>query len=156
MYNKIIGLCLSLGLFLALNTTTPSLYAQTSETGSEIEYDFSDRRAVLETIKNFYIGDHTGSIKHKKLSMHPDGAYRWVNKEGVYGESKFRLDSDNADPNYVEELLSVDIYERVAIAKLRLKQNYSEVPEFKLMTLHKTDAEGWLITGISWGFGVVQ
>ena len=32
------------------------------------ERDFSDRQAVIKTNENFYIGDHTVSIKHKKLS----------------------------------------------------------------------------------------
>ena len=107
----------------------------------------------MTTIQNFYIGDHTGSIEHKKLSMHPDGAYRYVNKDGEYSESQFRLDSDNADPNYQEELLSIEIYDKVALARLRLDQFRMEKPEYKLMTLHKV-SEGWRITSISWGFGI--
>lgn len=121
----------------------------------QIETDFSDRSAVLETIKNFYIGDHTGSIKHKKLSMHEKGAYRYVNKDGEYAESIFRLDSNNADPNYKEELLSIEIYDKLAVARLRLDQFNSEIPEYKLMTLHKT-SQGWKITSITWGFGITH
>ena len=137
---------------------TCSLSAQKKEKNSEvtpIETDFSDRKAIIETIENFYIGDHTGSIKHKKLSMHEKGAYRYVNKDGEYSESVFRLESDNADPNYKEELLSIEIYEKVALAKLRLKQFRTEKPEYKLMILHKAGGE-WKITSITWGFGIVQ
>ena len=104
---------------------TSSLSAQKVEEiikESTIEKDFSDRKSIIETIENFYIGDHTGSVKHKKLSMHEKGAYRYVNKEGEYKESVFRLDSDNADPNYKEELLSIEIYDKLALARLRLKQ----------------------------------
>ena len=96
-----------------------------------------DRKLVVETVKNFYIGDHTGSIKHKKLSMHKDGAYRYINKQGEYVESKFRLDSDNSDPSYNEELLGIEVYENVALARLRLekieKKEDSKI-EYKLMT----------------------
>ncbi|OEK00550.1 hypothetical protein BFP97_03080 [Roseivirga sp. 4D4] len=115
--------------------------------------DFADRKAILKTIENFYIGDHTGSIKHKKLSMHEKGAYRYVNKDGEYRESTFQLDSDNADPNYKEELLSIEIYEKVALARLRLHQFRMEKPEYKLMILHKA-GDAWKITSISWGFGI--
>lgn len=116
---------------------------------------FSDRNAIIETIKNFYIGDHTGSIKHKKLSMHKNGAYRYVNKKGEYRESKFNLESNSADINYKEELLSIDIFDKVALAKLRLDQFKTEKPEYKLMILHKSK-NSWKITSISWGFGVTQ
>lgn len=117
--------------------------------------DFSDRQAILETIKDFYIGDHTGSIAHKKRSMHEKGAYRYVNKAGEYSESTFQLDSDNADPNYKEELLSVEIYDKVALARLRLDQFRMELPEYKLMVLHKANSK-WKITSIMWGFGITQ
>jgi len=117
--------------------------------------DFADRQAILQTIEDFYIGDHTGSIKHKKSSMHKDGAYRYVDKNGKYNESQFQLDSDSADPNYKEELLSIEIYDKVALARLRLDQFRSDLPEYKLMTLHKT-SEGWKITSIAWGFGIVH
>ncbi len=117
--------------------------------------DLSDRIAILKTIENFYIGDHTGSIKHKKLSMHEKGAYRYVNREGEYAESVFRLDSDNADPNYKEELLSIEIYDKLALARLRLDQFKMKEPEYKLMTLHKF-GDDWKITSITWGFGVTQ
>ena len=120
-----------------------------------IERDFSDRQAILTTIDNFYIGDHTGSIKHKKLSMHEKGAYRYINRAGKYAESIFRVDSDDSDPNYKEELLGVDIYDKMAIARLRLDQFNSDQPEYKVMILHKADGE-WKITSITWGFGITQ
>ena len=118
-----------------------------------VDTTFSDRQSVIETIKNFYIGDHTGSIKHKKLSMHEKGAYRFVNRQGEYGESTFDLESDHADPNYKEELLSIEIYDKVALAKLRLDQFNYDKPEYKLMTLHKISGQ-WKITSITWGFGI--
>lgn len=133
-----------------------SATAQEADANEVVTHDFSDRQAVATTIQNFYIGDHTGSIEHKKKSMHPQGAYRFVNRDGVYSESVFRPDDDNADPNYEEELLSIEIYDTLAMARLRLKQNYTPVPEYKLMTLHKTAESGWLITSITWGFGVTQ
>lgn len=135
-----------------------SLSAQKNVTSTEnsiLETDFSDRKAIIETIENFYIGDHTGSIEHKKLSMHEKGAYRYVNKNGEYSESIFQLDSDNADPNYKEELLSIEIYDKVALAKLRLDQFRTEKPEYKLMTLHKANGK-WKITSITWGFGITH
>lgn len=130
---------------------------QESEKQESVAEPSSDRQAVLETIKNFYIGDQTGSTDHKKLSMHPSGAYRYVDKEGKYIESQFNVDSDNSDPTYKEELLSVEVYQNVALARLRLekKAKPDAVPEYKLMTLHKTE-EGWRITGISWGFGITH
>ncbi len=116
---------------------------------------FSDRAAILQTIDAFYIGDHTGSEAHRRASMHPDGAYRYVDREGVYKESRFRLEGGGADTLYVEELLSVEIYEHVALARLRLVNQRRDVPEYKLMTLHKT-SEGWRITTIAWGWGVTH
>ena len=114
-----------------------------------------DRDAILKTIENFYIGDHTGSLEHKKLSMHPEGAYRYVDRDGAYQESQFRLVESQGDTIYTEELLSVEIYETVALARLRLENQRREEAEYKLMTLHKT-TEGWLITSIAWGWGVTQ
>lgn len=143
---------------LLLSIVSTTAFAQETEISSEeqiVETDFSDRQAVITTIKNFYIGDHTGSIKHKKLSMHEKGAYRYINQKGEYAESVFRLDSDNADPNYKEELLSIEIYDKVALARLRLDQFRSKLPEYKLMILHKANGE-WKITSISWGFGIKQ
>lgn len=137
---------------------TSALSAQTLEESIEastIETDFADRKAIIKTIENFYIGDHTGSIAHKKRSMHPNGAYRFVNKDGEYSESLFQLDSDNADPNYKEELLSIEIYDKVAMARLRLDQFRMEEPEYKLMILHKVEGE-WKITSINWGFGITH
>ncbi|PKV53132.1 putative lumazine-binding protein [Aquimarina sp. MAR_2010_214] len=148
---------LFLPLFILILFTS-SLSAQKTEKNSKesaSETDLSDRQAIIKTIKNFYIGDHTGSIKHKKLSMHEKGAYRYVNKDGEYSESIFRLDSDNADPNYKEELLSIEIYDKLALARLRLDQFRTKLPEYKLMTLHKADGK-WKITSITWGFGITQ
>lgn len=122
---------------------------------SSMQLELSDRKAILKAIENFYIGDHTGSIKHKKLSMHEKGAYRYVNKDGEYSESVFQLDSDNADTNYKEELLSIEIYDKVALARLRLHQFRTKLPEYKLMTLHKIKGS-WKITSITWGFGITQ
>lgn len=139
--------------FLSIPLSAQEEEKNTEDTVREV--DFSDRAAVLKTIENFYIGDHTGSIKHKKLSMHEKGAYRYVNRDGKYVESVFRLDSDNADPNYKEELLSVEIYDRLALARLRLDQFKMDTPEYKLMTLHKADGV-WKITSICWGFGITQ
>ena len=137
---------------------TFSLSAQKTEESiekSNIELDFSDRKAIIETIENFYIGDHTGSITHKKLSMHEKGAYRYVNRDGEYSESVFRLDSDNSDPNYKEELLSIEIYDKLALARLRLDQINTEKPEYKLMILHKV-CDKWKITSITLGFGIIN
>ncbi|MBG6131644.1 hypothetical protein IWQ47_003036 [Aquimarina sp. EL_43] len=148
---------LFLPLFILILFTS-SLSAQKTEKNSKesaLEIDLSDRQAIIKTIKNFYIGDHTGSIKHKKLSMHEKGAYRYVNKDGEYSESIFRLDSDNADPNYKEELLSIEIYDKLALARLRLDQFRTKLPEYKLMTLHKANGK-WKITSITWGFGITQ
>jgi len=143
---------------LILIIFTSSLSAQEIEKKSEeytLKTDFPDRQAIIKTIENFYIGDHTGSIKHKKLSMHEKGAYRFVNRDGRYEESVFRLDSENADPNYKEELLSIEIYDKLALARLRLDQFQTKLPEYKLMVLHKADGE-WKITSITWGFGITQ
>ena len=131
---------------LLLNLISITVFAQETDKnsgGQIVETDFSDRQAIIMTVKNFYIGDHTGSIKHKKLSMHEKGAYRYVNKERKYVESEFRLDSNNADPNYKEELLSIEIYDKLALARLRLNQFRSKIPE-------------WKITSINWGYGIKQ
>ena len=114
-----------------------------------------DRDAILETIENFYIGDHTGSLEHKMKSMHPDGAYRYIDENGEYQESQFRLVESRGDTVYVEELLSIEIYETVALARLRLENQRREEAEYKLMTLHKSNA-GWRITSIAWGWGVTN
>ena len=148
---------LFLPLFILILFTS-SLSAQKTERNPEesiLETNLLDRQAIIKTIRNFYIGDHTGSIKHKKLSMHEKGAYRYVNKDGEYSESVFRLDSDNADPNYKEELLSIEIYDKLALARLRLDQFRTKLPEYKLMTLHKAHGK-WKITSITWGFGITQ
>ena len=142
--------------FLVLLLVSTSLMAQDGLAKKPVgKRDFSDRQAILTTLDNFYIGDHTGSIKHKKLSMHEKGAYRYINRDGAYVESIFDLNSDDADPNYKEELLSVEIYDKLAIARLRLDMINSEHPEYKVMTLHKANGL-WKITGISWGFGITH
>ena len=87
--------------------------------------------------------------------MHPKGAYRYVDKSGDYQESQFRLVEGGADTTYVEELLSIEIYETVALARLRLESERRREAEYKLITLHKTGRD-WLITGISWGWGITQ
>jgi len=87
--------------------------------------------------------------------MHPEGAYRYVNKNGEYKESQFKPDSDDSDPNYQEYLLSIEIYNTMAIAKLRLDQFNYDSDEYKVMTLFKTK-DGWKITSIVWGFGITQ
>ena len=115
--------------------------------------DFSDRAAVLESIEAFYIGDHTGSRAHRVASMHPDGAYRYVDRDGVYREHRFELVEGGADTLYTEELLGIDIYENVALARLRLENQRRDEAEYKLMTLHKAEGR-WLITTIAWGWGV--
>ena len=144
--------CLTLGL---VNAQIADNVTSLKHEKTTLNTDFSDRQAILQTIEAFYIGDHTGSIKHKKSSMHPKGAYRYVNGDGEYSESVFQLDSNNADPNYKEELLSIEIYDKVALARLRLNQFRSKVPEYKLMTLHKAHGD-WIITSITWCFGVTQ
>lgn len=143
---------------LVLSLLSTSFFAQKSEQKLKEDIskiDLSDRKAIIKTIENFYIGDHTGSIENKKSSMHEKGAYRYVNKDGKYMESIFRLDSNNADVNYKEELLSIEIYDKVALARLRLNQFRNKLPEYKLMILHKVDNE-WKITSINWGYGIKQ
>lgn len=140
----------TLTLFLSLFILV-SISAQNKEKNT----DFTDRKAIIKTIENFYIGDHTGSIKHKKMSMHEKGAYRYVNRKGKYAESAFRLNSNDSDKNYKEELLSIEIYDKVALARLRLDQFKVKLPEYKLMILHKANGE-WKITSINWGFGIKQ
>ncbi len=146
---------ISVLLFSLMASVSFAQEIEKSYKDNTLETDFSDRQAIIKTIKIFYIGDHTGSIKHKKLSMHKKGSYRYVNKDGKYVESIFKLDSDNADPNYKEELLSIEIYDKLALARLRLDQFRAKLPEYKLMTLHKADGE-WKITSITWGFGIKQ
>lgn len=140
---------LLLVLCLAAYASNCTVYGQSNAPS------FPDREAIIETIKNFYIGDHTGSIEHKVASMHPQGAYRYIDREGAYQESPFRLVEGGADTLYTEELLSIEIYENVALARLRLENQRREEPEYKLMTLHKT-SEGWRITTIAWGWGVTH
>lgn len=149
----------SIFFLLILIVFTFSLSAQTKEEAKPeepiVEIDFSERQAIHTAIANFYIGDHTGSIKHKKLSMHEKGAYRYINRKGEYAESVFQLDSDDSDMNYKEELLSVEIYDKLAIAHVRLDQFNYDQAEYKVMTLHKANGV-WKITSISWGFGITH
>ena len=133
---------------LILMLFNSSLYSQKTET------DFSDRKAIITTTENFFIGDHTGSIKHKKLSMHEKGAYRYVNKDGEYGEYVFDLNSDDSDTSYKEELLSIEIYDKLALVRLRLAELKGGA-HYKLLTLHKF-GDDWKITSITWGSGITQ
>jgi len=139
--------------FLTLTFFSTSLNAQNSNSSNAI--DFSDREAVAIAVENFFIGDHTGSIKHKKLSMHEQGAYRSVDREGNYYDSVFNLDSDDSDTSYKEELLDIDIYGNLALASLRLENLKSGVPHYKVLTLHK-GKDGWKITTIIWGTGIKE
>ena len=125
-----------------------------SSSASAQEIDFSDRQAIITATENFFIGDHTGSIEHKKRSMHVKGAYRYVNRDGEYSDSVFDLDSDDSDTSYKEEILGVDIYGTLALVKLRLAENTGG-QHYKVLTLHK--AKGvWKITSIVWGSGITQ
>ena len=142
---------------LAVMLFTSSLCSQETEKSAEeftLETDFADRQAIINTTKNFFIGDHTGSIKHKKLSMHEKGAYRYVNGNGEYSEFVFDLDSDEADTSYEEELLSIEIYGQLALVRLRLAE-LSGGHHYKLLTLHQIGGE-WKITTITWGSGITQ
>lgn len=136
---------------LILSYSSSSLLAQNEAKAT----DFSDRQAVVSAVENFFIGDHTGSIKHKKLSMHEKGAYRSVDREGNYYDSVFHLDSDDSDTSYKEELLDIDIYGNLALASLRLENIESGIPHYKVLTLHK-GKDGWKITTITWGFGIKE
>ncbi|MEO1631921.1 MAG: hypothetical protein AAFU38_14190, partial [Bacteroidota bacterium] len=94
-------------------------------------------------------------LDQKLASMHPGGAYRYVDRDGAYQESPFQLVESRGDTLYTEELLGVEIYENVALARLRLENQRREQAEYKLMTMHRT-SDGWLITSIVWGWGVTQ
>ena len=131
-------------LFLVLLSS--SLFSQ--------ETEFADRKAIITATENFFIGDHTGSIKHKKLSMHEKGAYRYVNKDGEYSKFDFDLDSDDSDNSYKEEILSVEIFETLALVKLRLAE-LSGGQHYKVLILHKVKDE-WKITTIVWGSEITQ
>lgn len=150
-------------VFACLLSSAPALVRASQETATQAPVrpktaqETSDRAAILETIKNFYIGDKTGSLEHKKLSLHEKGAYRYVDREGNYGDSQFRLVEGGGDTSYEEELLGVEIYGTLGLARLRLvkKEKPAAKAEYKLMTLHKSNA-GWRITSICWGFGVIN
>jgi len=134
---------------------SPSLYSQDFGINAKStisKYDFSDRQAIITATENFFIGDHTGSIKHKKLSMHENGAYRFVNKDGEYSEYVFDLDSEDSDTSYTEEILSIEILDRVALVRLRLAE-VKGGQHYKMLTLHKVKGD-WKITTITWGSGI--
>ncbi len=114
-----------------------------------------DRSDIITTIENFYIGDKTGSKLHREMSLHPVGAYRYVNKKGEFKESTFVIKEGGKDTSYDHELLNIDIFENVAIAKLRLENKTTAKPEYKVMLLNKSKL-GWRITTISWGFSITQ
>lgn len=151
---RVLSLCLLLAACRSPDIPLASLAVSNGVLPSG-ETSSPDREAIRATIEAFYIGDHTGSVEHKRASMHPQGAYRYVDDEGAYRESRFRLEESRGDTSYQEELLSIEIYEAVALARLRLESQRREEAEYKLMTLHKT-TDGWLITGISWGWGVTH
>jgi len=117
---------------------------------------FADERSdIIATLDNFYIGDKTGSKAHKVKSLHPNGAYRYVNKKGEFSQSSFVFKQGGADTSYNHELLSIDIFGQVASAKLRLENKESGKVEYKIMLLNKVKSQ-WLITTISWGFEIIQ
>ena len=118
------------------------------------ETDFSDRQAIITATENFFIGDHTGSITHKKLSMHEKGAYRYVNQNGDYAEFPFDLNSDDSDTSYKEEILGIEIYGTLALVKLRLAE-LKGGQHYKVLTLHKAN-DTWKITTIVWGSEITQ
>jgi len=131
-----------------------SAQAEIGDTGTTLEdADFKDRDAVHTAIKNFFIGDHTGSVEHKKLSMHEKGAYRYVTRDGKYGDGVFSFDQGDSDQSYTEELLDVEIYGNMALVKCRLNRINASKPSYKLFTLHKF-GEDWRITTITWGYGI--
>ena len=121
---------------------------------SDLKADFSDRQAIIKATEFFFIGDHTGNISYKKLSMHEKGAYRFVNRNGEYSEFVFDLTSGEADTTYKEELLSIEIYGKLALVQLRLAE-LTGGHHYKLLTLHKVSGE-WKITTITWGTGITQ
>jgi hypothetical protein len=112
-----------------------------------------ERENVLQVVEYFYQGDHTGSKKYRELSLHPKGAYRYSDENGQYVEDLFTFEEGHADTSYKEEVLSVDIYQDVALVRLRLAFEGELDAEYKLMILHKLSGK-WLITSISWGMGV--
>lgn len=118
------------------------------------KFDFFDCQVVFEMIENFYIGDYIGSVEYKKFLMYFEGVYCYVDEFGKYCESQFCVDLDDFDDQYMEELLSVDIYENVVLVWLWFKQNFCDVVEYKLMILYKVE-EKWFIISIFWGFGVI-
>lgn len=147
----------SIFFLLFLSMSSSSMYAQNEQSTSEnlsSTVDFTDRQKIITATENFFIGDHTGSIKHKKLSMHENGAYRYVTKDGEYGEYKFDVNSDDSDTSYKEELLSVEIFATVALVRLRLAEN-SGGHHYKMLTLHKFGND-WKITTITWGTEITQ
>lgn len=143
-------LFLPLLVFIVFSST---IFSQQNEE-NKVKTDFSDRQAIINTSENFFIGDHTGNIKYKKMSMHEKGAYRFVNRDGEYQEYIFDLESNDADTSYVEELLSIEIYVNLALVRLRLAE-LSGGHHYKLLTMHKIGGE-WKITSITWGSEITQ
>jgi len=115
----------------------------------------NERSNIVTTIENFYIGDKTGSKAHKIKSLHPKGAYRYVNKKGKFSQHTFVINEGGADTSYDHELLSIEIFGQVALAKLRLENKKTAKAEYKIMLLNRINDE-WLITTISWGFEIIQ
>jgi len=115
----------------------------------------NDRSDIVTTLENFYIGDKTGSKAHKEKSLHPTGAYRYVNKDGDFVQHTFVIKQGGADTSYNHELLSIEIFGRVASAKLRLENKETGKVEYKIMLLNKIKTQ-WRITTISWGFEMIQ
>ena len=81
--------------------------------------------------------------------MHENGAYRYVNRDGEYIDSIFRIDSDYSDTSYKEEILSIEVFGTLAMVKLRLAE-LSGGQHYKLLILHKANDE-WKISTIVWG-----
>jgi hypothetical protein len=114
-----------------------------------------ERSDIVTTLDNFYIGDKTGDITYKAKSLHPTGAYRYVNKNGDFVQHTFVIKQGGADNSYNHELLSIDIFGQVASAKLRLENKETGKVEYKVMLLNKINTQ-WRITTISWGFEMIQ
>lgn len=144
----------TLFVFISFSSTIFSQESEVITENQKSKIDFSDRQAIIKTTENFFIGDHTGNIKYKKLSMHKNGAYRFVNRNGEYQEYVFDLESDDSDTSYKEELLSIEIYDRLALVRLRLAE-LSGGHHYKLLTMHKIRDE-WKITTITWGSNITQ
>lgn len=96
---------LRIALALAVLALSRPAVAQTAPSDTA----FADRAAILRTIEAVYLGDHAGSADHKRASCPPEGAFRYVGRDGAHCESRFRLAGSQGDTLYTEELLSVEI-----------------------------------------------